>query len=167
MSSPQQYLLKEAYSRAELDAIVDVMWAAHYNPYRATFQTFFPILGPTAEDMERAIAECKDRLWEQHRNQHQHQHQHQHRDGGGHWLYVLDRLTSEVVGGTHWQLQQPSVEHAGPIQLEATWWPPGEAREFAAAVIGQVYAPRHRFLSGAYLGKISLQFYHNFLFLLV
>ena len=140
-----QYQLKEAKSRAELDSIVEVMWIAQYDPYRIMFQSFFPVMGPTTKDREAAIEESKERLWKQHCSSEM-----------GHWFYVEDVSTGEVVGSTHWQVQLASAPHSGPLSLEATWWPPGEAREFATEVIRQTYAPRHRFLTGPYVGKYHL-----------
>lgn len=136
-----QFILKEAKTRAELDGCVEIMWAAHHNPNRIMFQSFFPILGPTKEDEQKAIDEAKERLWKLHCVSTQ-----------GHWFYAEDRFTGEILGSTHWQVQLPLRSHSGPLQLEAEWWPPGEKREFASRVIKQTLAPRLQLMKGPYLG---------------
>ena len=138
---PSQYVLKEVSTREELDKCVEVMWIAQHNPNRIMFQSFFPILGSTPEDKQKAVDEAKERLWNLHCASEQ-----------GHWFYVEDRSSGEVVGSTHWQLKLPSKSHSGPLQLEAMWWPPGEGREFASRVIQQTLAPRLQLMKGPYLG---------------
>ncbi len=49
------FMTIEVTSWDEFDALIDVVWKAHYNPYDPAFSAFFPIFGPTAADREAAI----------------------------------------------------------------------------------------------------------------
>ena len=140
------YNLREVTTRAELDAVVDVVWVAQYNPYRPMFQTFFPVLGPMAQDRQQAIRESKDRLWEAHCS-----------TDSSHWIFVEDTTSFEIVGGTQWQTIEDPSAHVGPLsKLEASWWPEGESRDFCSEVIRQVYAPQHQLLRGPYVSMLCM-----------
>ncbi|MCJ1271667.1 hypothetical protein MMC22_011572 [Lobaria immixta] len=136
----QSYTFKEAITRNELDAIVDLVWKAQYNPYDPSFSAFFPVFGPTARDREVAIKNSKDRLWQSHQS-----------EPSSHWIYVEDPLTGEVVGGTEWQLYETNPFVNGPPKMEASWWPEGEGRNFCNEILRQCYAPRHRWLTRPHL----------------
>ena len=137
----EQYQLKEACSQEELNALVDVIWIAQYDPYRVMFQAFFPVLGPSAEDRTNAIEESKERLWAAH-----------HKSRTSHWFYVTETSTCSIVGAAHWQIEDASTPISGITEYEATWWPPGKAREFANEIVRQLYAPRHEFMLGPSIG---------------
>lgn len=139
------YTFKEATTRSEIDAIVDLVWKAQYNPYDPSFSAFFPVFGPTARDRETAIQKSKDRLWQSHQS-----------EPSSHWIYVEDPLTGKVVGGTEWQLYETNPFLSGPPKLEAHWWPEGEGRNFCNEILRQCYAPRHRWFTRPYLGQLAL-----------
>ena len=64
------YVVREATTRNEFDALIDVVWKANYDPYEPAFSAFFPIFGPAATDREAAVLESKERLWQMHRSEH-------------------------------------------------------------------------------------------------
>lgn len=141
----KSYTFKEATTRNELDAVVDLVWKAQYNPYDPSFSAFFPVFGPTAGDREAAIKKSKDRLWQSHQS-----------DSSSHWIYVEDPSTGEVVGATEWELYETNPFPEGPPKMEASWWPEGEGRNFCNEILRQCYAPRHRWLTRPHLGQLAL-----------
>lgn len=141
----QSYPFREAVTRHEFDAIVDLVWKAQYNPYDPSFSAFFPVFGPTAGDREAAIQKSKDRLWESHLS-----------EPSSRWFYVQDPSTGEVVGGTEWQLHETNPYPSGPPKIEATWWPEGEGRHFCNEILRQCYAPRHQWFAKPHLGQLAL-----------
>ncbi|KAL6710961.1 hypothetical protein ACN47E_006836 [Coniothyrium glycines] len=127
----ERYVVRTAKTRQELDAILDVIWAANYTPYEPFAQLFFPIHGFTAAHRAAAIAESKDRFWRQHQD-----------DPASHWFYILDLSTGCAVGCAQWVISQTNPFIEGTPKLTAPWWPEGEYRKFCESVLNQVYRPR-------------------------
>lgn len=129
----ESFVAREATTRSEFDALIDVVWKAQYNPYDPAFSAFSPIFGPTAADRKAAIQESKDRLWQTHLS-----------DPSGHWIYVRDPTSGEVVGGTEWLIHKTNPYANGAPKMEAPWRPEGsEGRVFCNELLRQCYAPRH------------------------
>jgi hypothetical protein len=91
MSIATSLILKEATTRSEFDAIIDIAWLANYDPYRPIISGIFPIFGPTTANREVAIPSSKDRYWKTHIS-----------DPSSHWFYVQDPESGEFLGGIEW-----------------------------------------------------------------
>ena len=142
----ESFTAREVSTRKELDALIDVVWKAQYNPYDPAFSAFFPIFGPTVTDREAAIQESKDRLWQSHQS-----------DPSSHWIYVRDPITGAVVGGTQWLIYETNPYVNGAPKMEASWWPEGsEGRTFCTELLRQCYAPRHQWMNRPHLGTSGL-----------
>lgn len=137
-----QYLVREATTRKELDEILDVIWAANYTPYEPFVQLFFPVLGYTHAHREAAIAESKERFWSQHQA-----------DPSSHWYYAVDNLTGEKVGCAQWVMTDRNLFATGVPKLEAPWWPEGECRKFCESILNQVYKPRASWMTRPHCGE--------------
>ena len=146
----EPYILKEVSTRAEMDAAVDVLWTSHHNPYRPSFQAFYPVFGATAADREAGILASKERIWKAHES-----------NPASHWFYVEETKTGKVVGSTEWQLHERSPYVDGSPKLTAYWWPEGEGREFCTEMVRQAYAPRHRWLRRPHVGQENPFRYHR------
>jgi hypothetical protein len=142
ISKEDQYVVREATTKQELDAILDVVWAANYYPYEPFVQLFFPVLGYTSAHRERAIAESKERFWSQHQG-----------DPNSHWYYALDTVTGEKIGCAQWVVSQSNPFAAGVPELTAPWWPEGECRNFCESILNQVYKPRASWMTRPHCGK--------------
>ncbi|KAF2877554.1 hypothetical protein BDV95DRAFT_674137 [Massariosphaeria phaeospora] len=140
MGSTAKHILKQAQTREELDTILDVIWAANYTPYDPFAQLFFPVLGFLQADREAALAESKQRFWNNHQS-----------DPSSHWYYVVDTATALTVGCAQWQISKANPFPNGRGVLTAPWWPEGEHREFCEAVLEQVYKPRARWMQRPHL----------------
>ncbi|KAF1832569.1 hypothetical protein BDW02DRAFT_570954 [Decorospora gaudefroyi] len=132
----ERYLVREAKTREELDAIMDVIWSANYTPYEPFMQLFFPVLGYTAACRELAIAESKERFWQCHQT-----------DPSSHWFYALDTTTNKPVGSAQWVISTSNPFAAGTSKLTAPWWPEGEYRSFCESILNQVYRPRSNWMT--------------------
>lgn len=140
-----RYLVQEAKTRQELDAVMDVIWAANYTPYEPFAQIFFPVLGFTTAHREAAIAESKERFWNQHQA-----------DRSSHWFYAFDTVTGRAVGCAQWVISESNPFAAGTPKLTAPWWPEGECRKFCESILNQVYSPRASWMTRPHCGKWSL-----------
>jgi hypothetical protein len=142
VSKENQYAIREANTKQELDEILDVIWAANYTPYEPFVQLFFPVLGYTPAHREAAIAESKDRFWNQHQA-----------DPSSHWYYAFDTITGAKVGCAQWVISESNPFSAGVPKLEAPWWPEGVYRNFCESIINQVYKPRVSWMTRPHCGK--------------
>jgi hypothetical protein len=140
-----RYVVKEMESRAEMDAIMDVIWAANYDPYDTYAQLFFPVLGYTSSAREAAITESKARFWENHSSA-----------ATSNWFYVEDTASGKVVGCAQWEIHTQNPFKAGTPTLQAPWWPEGEYRDFCEEIIRQVYTPRTSWMRRPHLGEYCL-----------
>ncbi|KAF4634827.1 hypothetical protein G7Y89_g3276 [Cudoniella acicularis] len=132
MNMAPSLILKEATTRSEFDAIIDIAWLANYTPYRPLISGIFPISGPTTADREAAIVSSKDRYWKSHIS-----------DPSSHWFYVQDPESGEFLGGVQWQVHETNPYPNGPVPFDVDWWPEGEGRNFVAEMLKQLYAARH------------------------
>lgn len=99
-------VLKEVTTRSKIDAIIDIVWAANYIPYRPLISGIPPIFGPTTADREADIASSKDRYWKSHIP-----------GPSSHWFYVQDQKSEEVLGGVQWQAHETNSYPNGPVPL--------------------------------------------------
>ena len=137
-----RYAVKEMKSRSEMDAIMDVIWAANYDPYDTYAQLFFPVLGFTASAREAALAESKSRFWQSHTT-----------TSTSNWYYVQEVATGKVVGCAQWETHIENPFKNGAPKMRAPWWPEGEYREFCEEVMRQVYLPRTSWMRRPHMGK--------------
>lgn len=144
VTKQDQYVVREATTRKELDEVLDVIWAANYTPYEPFVQLFFPVLGYTQAHREAAIAESKERFWSQYQA-----------DPSSHWYYAADHLTGEKVGCAQWVTTQRNLFAAGVPKLEAPWWPEGECRKFCESILNQVYRPRASWMTRPHCGEYT------------
>ncbi|KAF1960758.1 hypothetical protein CC80DRAFT_465044 [Byssothecium circinans] len=135
-----KYVLKEAKEKEEMDAIMEVIWAANYSPYDPFVQIVFPVLGYTPADRATSFQEAKQRFWDQHLA-----------DPSSHWFYVVEKESGEAVGCCQWQIFTSNPFANGHAKHEAPWWPEGEYREFCEAILHQVTLPRVRWMRKAFL----------------
>ncbi|PSN69514.1 hypothetical protein BS50DRAFT_343428 [Corynespora cassiicola Philippines] len=130
-----RFVLKQVETRQEMDAVMDVIWVANYDPYEPFAQLVFPVLGYTERDRELAVQESKTRFW----NIHQ-------KDPSSHWYYIADSKTGQAVGCGQWQMFEESPFKGGGPKMQAPWWPEGECREFCESILNQVYKPRETWM---------------------
>lgn len=145
-SMTEQYVVREAKTRQELDDILEVIWTANYTPYEPFIQLFFPISGFTTSDREAAIAESKQRFWKQHQS-----------NESSHWYYVFDTVTSRTVGSAQWVITKTNPFASGIPKLTAPWWAEGEGRRFCEKILNQVYKPRASWMTRPHCGKWILE----------
>ena len=139
------YTLIEATTRTESDAIVDLAWIAHHDPYHRSFQAFHPVFGPTPADRENAQQADKERAWQKHIS-----------NPNSHWLYVVHNQTGMVVGSGQWLIYRETPWPNGPQKFEADWWPEGEGREFATLILTQLFTPRMHWCNRPHVGECSI-----------
>lgn len=144
VTAVEQYVVREASTRRELDQILEVIWAANYTPFEPFVQLFFPVLGYTPAHREAAIAESKTRFWSQHQD-----------DPSSHWYYALDTIKGTIVGTAQWVISESNPFAAGIPVLKAPWWPEGECRNFCESIINQVYRPRASWMTRPHCGEWS------------
>lgn len=138
----ERYVLRTAKTKQDLEKILDVIWAANYTPYEPIIQLFFPVLGFTPAHRAAAVAESKERFWEQHQA-----------DPSSHWFYILDLKTGHVVGCAQWVISETNPFAGGTPTLTAPWWPEGECREFCEYILNQVYRPRASWMTRPHCGE--------------
>lgn len=137
-----RYVVKEMKSKAEMDAIMDVIWTANYDPYDTYAQLFFPVLGYTPTAREDAITESKARFWENHV-----------KTPTSSWYFVEDVTNGAVVGCAQWEIHAQNPFKEGAPKIRAPWWPEGDYREFCEEIIRQVYTPRTNWMRRPHLGE--------------
>ncbi|KAF2651827.1 hypothetical protein K491DRAFT_606176 [Lophiostoma macrostomum CBS 122681] len=142
VSKAMSFETKEVRTKSELDAIVDVIWAAmEPEPSHASF---FPIVGSRELARERAIEESKSRLWHGHEM-----------DSSSHWIYVteLEDGKQSVVGGCQWRIYDTNPFPDPDARINATWWPEGSTgRAFASEVASQCHQPRKAWMACPHAG---------------
>ena len=135
------YSVEEVTTRKDLDAIVDVIWAA-MDGFDPSHQVFYPVFGDNATDRDTAIKTSKERVWQDHEN-----------DNSSHWVGAWDKVGGEVVGGCQWRIYEHNPYPDGTPKVEAVWWPEGEGRRFASEVVRQCYTPRMIWMARPHVGK--------------
>ena len=141
------YSLHEVQTRAELDAIVRVIFRAQYDPYLPSSAIFFPVFGYTEEDRAAGIAAAQERLWKAHES-----------NPGSHWIFVRDDATAKVVAGTQWEWRQGSQFKDGIVEFDCSWWPDVEARKFCEEMVRQIFTPRTIWMREPFAGKPVLEY---------
>jgi hypothetical protein len=58
-----KYIIKKVQSESDMSLVLDVIWAANYDPYDPFVQLLFPILGYTPEAHKAAIVRTLVRLF--------------------------------------------------------------------------------------------------------
>lgn len=139
-----KYTVRQATTKKDMDAIMDVVWAANYTPYEPFVQLFFPVLGYLPSDREAAIAESKERFWNNH-----------NADPASNWYYVQEIETGKVVACAQWENYTQNPFPDGPPKLRAPWWPEGDHRDFCELILNQVYAPHATYMACPHLGKLT------------
>lgn len=127
--------------KAEFDEITDVMWHT-MDGVDPPHPIFFPTFGDGPDAKATAIAESKERIWNQHKN-----------NPASHWIYVREESTGRVVAGCQWRIYDDNPFEEGPPTITAIWWPEGSVgRKFATEVVNQCYTPRTLWMARPHLG---------------
>lgn len=137
-----RYLVKKMKTRPEMDAVMDVIWRANYDPYEPFAQLFFPVLGFTQSAWDAAVAESKSRFWTNHIN-----------DPTSTWYYVQEVASGKVVGCAEWEEHLENPFKNGSPTIQASWWPEGDHREFCELIIRQIYSPRSKWMQRPHMGR--------------
>ena len=141
-----RYVVKKLRTRAELDAVVDVIWKAQYSPYMPSASILFPVFGYTAEDRVIGIARSKERLWNEHSSD----------LSSSHWIFVEDTATLQIVAGALWKWHEDNPCKDGIAKVDMYWWPKGEAREFGEEMFRQAMTPRSLWMHRPHASTCSL-----------
>ena len=125
------YHVSEVVTKADLDVILDVIWAADGD--NLDHQLFYPIFGDGPEARQAAIVDSKDDTWASHNG-----------NPSSHWIYVRegDPNVGRIVGGSHWYLYEHNPFPDGSPRVTADMWPEGVGRLFASEVARQIMSPR-------------------------
>lgn len=140
------YHVQEVSSRSDLDAVADCIWAV-MSEVDSAHKVLYPVFHPDDRDRERALNDCKGRLWSEHTN-----------DPSSHWVFVRDKSSDElkVLGAGQWRLYGQNPFPHGMPDILATWWPEGsEGREFASEFMRQCLWPRAEWMGRAHSGMIT------------
>lgn len=140
-----QYVVREMKTKSEMDAIMDVIWAANYNPYDTYAHLFFPVLGFTPAAWDAALAESKSRFWENHLN-----------TPTSSWYYIQESASGKVVGCAEWEVHRDNPFKDGAPTMRAPWWPQGEYREFCEEIMRQVYQSRASWMRRPHMGEYHM-----------
>jgi hypothetical protein len=141
-NSATKYVVKHATTRAEMDGIMDVIWAANYTPYEPFVQLVFPVLGFLPQHREAAIAESKERFWINHQS-----------DPSVNWYYIEEFESGKAVGCAQWEIHLKNPLANGPPTLQAPWWPEGEYRDFCELILNQTYKARASWMARPHVGE--------------
>ena len=126
------YSVHELQTRAELDAVVRVIFKAQYSPYLPSIAIFFPVFGYSEEAYETGVAAAQERLWKSHTS-----------NPSSHWVFVRDDANGEIVAATQWEWNENGTPFRNGIaKIDADWWPDVEARKFCEEMLRQAYTPR-------------------------
>ena len=154
------YEVHRVETKVEFDAIIRMEWRAYHEPYRsehhilsvatyasytscsAEYQFLHPVWGSTDEEREQSLKYDQDRLWEKRLE-----------NPFSHWIYVKESSTGQIAGAAEWLIYTENPFPNGPQRIEATWWPPGEAKDFATEMINQMYAPRQNWMQRPFVGE--------------
>lgn len=140
----RQYTLRQATTRAEMDGIMEVIWAANYTPYEAFAQLCFPVLGFLTEHREAAVAESKERFWNNHQS-----------EPSSHWYYIEEIASGKAVGCAQWEIHLKNPFTDGTPKIQAPWWPEGDYRNFCELILSQTYNPRAIWMARPHVGEYS------------
>ncbi|KAF2800991.1 hypothetical protein K505DRAFT_291735 [Melanomma pulvis-pyrius CBS 109.77] len=135
------YTIHQAHTKTEFDEITDVMWRT-MDGADPSHGIFFPTFGDGPDAKAAAIAESKERIWNQYKY-----------NPASHWIYVREQSTGKVVASCQWRVYDENLFQKGPPTIVAVWWPEGSVgRKFASEVVNQCYTPRTRWMARPHLG---------------
>ena len=125
----------------DFEEFVLVEWAAYENPFCRLLRLFFPILGHGAEARAASQRESieRQRSW-------------QKTDSTGKWIKAVDAESGKIVGGALWHHYKENP-YAEETEEECTWFPEGQAREMANALMGQFVMPRMKYMTKPHFCK--------------
>jgi hypothetical protein len=130
------FKLTELASDSEFDELVRCEFDAYENPICNLKQLFFPIQGSSLSSAARdaAIADAVKRqtLW--HRS-----------DPTSKWIKVIDEESGQLAGAACWHVY-PADPYAVESDEQCDWWPAGEDRNAANALMEQFLTPRMTFM---------------------
>ena len=126
------YTVQELQTRAELDAVVEVMFKAQYTPYLPSIAIYFPVFGYTKEARAAGIVAAQDRLWKENLS-----------STSSHWIFIRDEATGDIIAGTLWEWnERGSPFKNGISKIDCYWWPDVEARIFCEEMLRHAVTPR-------------------------
>ena len=137
MQSPQptatSFVLREVTPKAEMPAIVQCEFDGHFDPYHPFVQALWPVFEPTTEEPASAMVVAVKRQWQWH-----------DADPTSHWYYVFDEVSGRGAGAAQWHFYEtnPFAFAKGGPELDAYWWPEGDASDFATIMLQQTYGKR-------------------------
>ena len=137
------YTVEEATKREDLDAIVDVIWAA-MDGFDPSHQVFYPVFGETDTDRRTAIQTSKERMWQEYEG-----------EPPNTWIAVRDNISGTVLGACQWRIYTQNPFPNGTPEIEAVWWPEGEGRAFASEVVRQCYTPMTVWMTRPHVGMFT------------
>lgn len=122
-------------SDTEFDELVRCEFDAYESPQCNLKQLFFPIQdsSPTARDA--AIKDAVKRQTHWHRSEPTSQ-----------WIKVIDEESGNIAGAACWHIYETNP-YTVVSNEECDWWPAGEARNIANALMSQFLVPRMTYMS--------------------
>ncbi|KAJ5578238.1 GNAT family acetyltransferase [Penicillium hispanicum] len=127
-----QFEVREIHTKEEYARLVEVLWAANFQPYNPVFTAVHPVNGHTEEDRARDKALDTEVRWTAHA-----------KNPFSHLIYVIDKETGRVAGGCEWLIFHQNPFPSGPHPIPCTWYPEGSERaEYASKMISQAFFPR-------------------------
>lgn len=144
-------------TRAEFDAAMDCQWAGFETPVEYFWKLWFPInIGAHVKREEgpgraQAIAESKDRLWNEHIT-----------DPNSTWIYITDDARASEDSGTYcvaccqWRIYDGINPFAGGMpDIQCTAWPAGSVgAKFCAKLARGIFTPRVSRFARPHIGEL-------------
>lgn len=126
------FKLVEIDPKIDFAAISRCMFESHETPEQPFFQAFFPTHGTGHQAREQAIAEGATRLYSWHTE-----------GPTSYWQKVVDTSTGRIAGAALWNICHEDP-FAGEDQMEVTWFPNDQSREFVEQFLQVYEKPRAR-----------------------
>ena len=107
------------------------------------FNICHPMIGTTAAEQDACVQADKDRRWAAFTTK-----------PNIRWMYVRDEATGRIAGAAQWvEFTEPDPFPEGPgTRIEATMWPEGPYREFAAEILRQFTTPEATWVRRPHFG---------------
>ncbi|GLA01933.1 hypothetical protein AnigIFM60653_001224 [Aspergillus niger] len=122
-------------SDSEFDELVRCEFDAYENPQCNLKNLFFPIQGSSPTARDAAIQDAVKRQIHWHRS-----------DPSSQWIKVIDVESGKIVGAACWHIYETNP-YTVTSDEECNWWPTGEARNIANALMGQFLVPRMTYMN--------------------
>ncbi|KAJ5243555.1 uncharacterized protein N7469_001882 [Penicillium citrinum] len=122
-------------SDSEFDELVRCEFDAYENPQCNLKNLFFPTHGPSPTARNRAIQDAVKRQKHWHRS-----------DPSSQWIKVIDMESGKIAGAACWHIYETNP-YTVTSDEECYWWPTGEARNIANALMGQFLFPRMAYMN--------------------